>query len=100
MRDHRLSREADRDLKNIAIYGIENFGVSRSHRYRDRLKAHFQALASNPFRYPLVEHVRQDYRRSVCGQHSVYFRVDQDEVVIVRILRGQDPRTALPGFHS
>ena len=95
MPDYRLSGAAAEDLKGIAQYGDEHFGVAQSNRYRDRLKQRFSALAAHPMHSPAVEHIHTGYRRSVCGAHAIYYRIDPGEIVIVRILRSQNPRAAL-----
>ncbi len=94
MPKYRLTQKAEHDLLNIALYGIEQFGVERSRRYHNKLKERFDKLAEQPELYPLVEHVRKGYRRSVCGVHSIYFRIDEDCVEIVRVLGRQDPAKA------
>lgn len=90
MPEYRLTLKAESDLRNIALYGIEQFGVERARRYRDRLKHRFAELAAYPQRYPLVPHIRAGYRRSVCGVHSIYYRLATDGVEIVRVLGRQD----------
>lgn len=95
MPDYRLSGAAAEDLKGIAKYGDEHFGVAQSNRYRDRLKQRFSALAAYPMHAPAVEHIYTGYRRSVCGVHAIYYRIDPGEIVIVRILRSQDPSAEL-----
>ena len=42
----------------------------------------------------MVQHIRKGYRRSVCGVHSIYYRIEE-EVIIVRILGRQEPEEAL-----
>lgn len=95
MRKYRLTRAAKEDIVGIAQYGDEHFGVAQSNRYRDQLKHRFTVLADHPFQYPAVDHIRNGYRRSVCGAHSIYFRVDGENVEIVRILKSQDPEKQL-----
>lgn len=95
MPEYRLTGAAENDLIGIAQYGDETFGIEQSNRYRDQLKERFSALASHPMRYPAVKHIHTDYRRTVCGRHSIYYRIDPTEIVIVRILRGQDLQIAL-----
>lgn len=85
-----LSEAAKEDLIAIAQYGDEHFGVEQSDRYRERLKQRFAALAENPFLYPAVDHIQQGYRRSVCGVHSIYYRIVDDGVEIMRILGRQN----------
>jgi len=94
MGEYRLSKSAEDDLIAIAQYGDENFGVVQSNRYRDQLKQRFSVLAEQPQRYPTVDHIRPGYHRSVCGVHSIYYRVDAQGVEIVRILKRQDPSKA------
>ena len=86
MPKYRLTRKAENDLLSIASYGIEQFGVEQSRQYYNKLKERFDKLAEQPELYPLVEHVRKGYRRSVCGVHSIYYRIDQESVEIVRVL--------------
>ncbi len=95
MPEYRLTGAAERDLIGIAQYGDENFGTEQSDLYRDQLKVRFSTIAAHPLRYPTVDHIREDYRRAVCGKHSIYYRIDSAEIVIVRVLREQDPQTAL-----
>ncbi len=95
MASYRLSNEAKNDLINIATYGDQNFGIAQSDAYRDQLKAHFSKLADQPELYMAVDHIRKGYRRSVCGVHSIYYRIEEQGVLIVRVLRAQDIKTQL-----
>jgi toxin ParE1/3/4 len=65
-------------LIEIAQYGNENFGVAKSDRYRDQLKQRFFILAEQPLLYPSVNHITRGYRRSVCGVHSIYYRIENN----------------------
>ena len=96
MPEYRLTQAAENDLIGIALYGDERFGEDQSNRYRDQLKQHFARLAQNPRLYPAVDHIRAGYRRSVCGAHAIYYRVQSRDVMIVRILGRQDVQRALP----
>jgi toxin ParE1/3/4 len=90
VRKYRLAKRAEDDLIAIAQYGNEHFGVAQSNRYRNKLKQRFAVLAEQPRLYPAVEHIRPGYHRSVCGAHSIYYRVEADGVEIIRILKHQD----------
>jgi toxin ParE1/3/4 len=92
---YRLSKAAEEDLLGIALFGDEHFGTAQSNRYRDQLKQRFQVLAGQPFLYPAVDHIREGYRRSVCGAHSIFYRIDGEAVEIIRILKQQDLLTHL-----
>ena len=52
-------------------------------------------LAEHPLFYPAVDHIRPGYRRSVCGVHSIFYRIDGENVEIMRILKKQDPEKQL-----
>ncbi|MCW5784128.1 MAG: hypothetical protein KIT39_12515 [Nitrospirales bacterium] len=41
--------------------------------------------------------MRAGYRRSVFGRHSIYYRIDEQGVEIMRVLRRQDPEKNLLG---
>lgn len=90
MLNYRLSEVAKEDLIIIAQYGDENFGVVQSDNYRDQLKRQFLVIAERPLFFPAVDHIRAGYRRSVCGAHSIYYRVEGDSVEIIRIIGRQD----------
>jgi len=93
---YKLSDEAKDHLREIARWGTRHHGIKKSREYRDRLKAHFAALADNPLLYAPVDHIRPGYRRSVCGVHSIYYRIRDDVVEIMAILRAQDVGSWLP----
>lgn len=95
MAEYRLSEAATEDLISIAQYGDDQFGVVQSDRYREKLKQRFSALAESPELYPTVDHIRAGYRRSVCGVHSIYYRIMGQGVEIVRVLGRQDPEKQL-----
>jgi toxin ParE1/3/4 len=56
--------------------------------------SHFQAVADSPYSHPAVNQIRAGYRRAPYYSNSIYYRLDNSEVVIVRILGRQDPATA------
>jgi len=92
---YRLSKAAEEDLIDIALFGDERFGIAQSNRYRGQLKRRFSTLAEQPLLYPAVNHIREGYRRSVCGVHSIFYRIDGKAVEIIRILKNQDPSKQL-----
>jgi len=95
MRNYRLAEAAKEDLIRIAQYGDENFGFKQSDQYRDQLEKRFSVLANTPLLFPAIDHIRQGYRRSVCGVHSIYYRIEGKSVVIIRVLGRENPETAL-----
>lgn len=93
---YRLSDEAKDHLREIARWGTREHGVKKSREYRDQLKQHFAVLGETPLLYNRVDHIRSGYHRSVCGVHSIYYRINADTVEIMAILRSQDEVAWLP----
>jgi toxin ParE1/3/4 len=92
MASYRLSEKADEDLSRLYEYGILHYGQERADRYYNGLIERFEELAENPRLWQAVDHIRPGYRRSVYGRHAIYYRIDPDAIVIVRILGRQDPQ--------
>ena len=85
-----LTPAAELDLLHIACFGMERSGLAQSELYRDKLYQRFQALTEAPLHYPAVDYIRQGYRRSVCGSHSIYYRVHSGYVEIMRVIGQED----------
>ena len=94
MANYKLSDAADQDFEQLFEYGIDNFGLARAKSYVDGLIIQFQSIAENPLHYQAVDHVRMGYRRSVYGEHTIYYVVSNDCVKIMRILRAENINTA------
>ena len=90
MASYRLSPNAKDDLERIWFYGLEQWGVDEADRYITALYERFSELAEKPLLYPAVEHIREGYRRSVCGRDSIYYRIDGENVEIMAVIRQQD----------
>ena len=95
MPSYRLAKTAEADLIEIVRYGDEYYGIERSNQYRDQLKAHFELLAANAELFQAVDHIRPRYRRSVCGVHAIYYRIVEEGIEIMALMRGQNSETYL-----
>ncbi|MBU2486715.1 MAG: type II toxin-antitoxin system RelE/ParE family toxin [Alphaproteobacteria bacterium] len=96
MARYRLTRAADQDFERIFEFGIDRFGLERALDYQKGMMQRFGELAAQPMLYQAVDHIRQGYRRCVYEAHSIYYRIDTESVLIVRILGREDPETSLP----
>ncbi|WP_252180388.1 type II toxin-antitoxin system RelE/ParE family toxin [Endozoicomonas sp. 4G] len=90
MASYKLSNGAALDIEGILEFGIDTFGLDQALRYHNGLQAHLSELANFPLHYPAVEHIRKGYRMSVYGAHSIYYQIQDDYVLIVRIMGRQD----------
>ena len=97
MASYSLSKAAAEDFENIFDYGIDTFGLEQAVVYQTGMKMRFDELANQPMLYTAVDHIKNGYRRSVFGSHSIYYRIEQQGVEIVRILGRQDPSAAFNG---
>ena len=95
MAAYKLNEEADEDLDRLYEYGVLSFGLDRADVYYDGLIERFCELADNPHLWQAVDYIRIGYRRSVFASHSIYYRIDGDNVEIMRILGKQDPKKEL-----
>lgn len=86
MAELRLSRRAASDLAEIADYTIAEFGIDQARRYRDQLQACFQSLLANPTLGRSAEEVAPGLRRIRQQAHVVFYRVERDGLLIVRVL--------------
>lgn len=90
MASYRISETARADLEQIYRRGVREYGEMQADRYFDAFFEHFEELAARLYAYPAVNEVRPGYRRSICGVDSVYHRVIDDIVEIMRILGRHD----------
>lgn len=94
---YRLSGAADADLDRLYDYGFDAYGEDAADRYYDGLIARLQVIAETPLHGQAVDHIRPGYRRAVYGVNTIYYRVEKDAVVIMRVLGRQDPYASLRG---
>ena len=88
--NYRLSNIAVEDLIRIHQYGVETFGTAAAEIYLDQFFNHFEKIASRPWAFEEVPHIRPGYRRCVCGVDSIYFREHNTTVEIIAIIGRQD----------
>lgn len=86
MAELRLTPAALRDLEGIWRYTVQRWGVERAERYLDALNASFEALSRAPHSAPACDHIVPGYRRQPVERHVVFYRVENDTVIVVRVL--------------
>ncbi|NQW01928.1 MAG: type II toxin-antitoxin system RelE/ParE family toxin [Rhodospirillales bacterium] len=91
MGTYKLSKDAEDDLKRLYRHDAQQFGIDQTDSYFDALFEQFEQLVAEPLRYRAVDEIRPAYRRSVYGAHSIYYRINQDRVEIMRILGRENP---------
>lgn len=86
-----LSEKADQDVERLFIYGIKEFGLLQAEKYMEGLIERLDKILCAPSLWPEVEVLGKPYRRSVYVSHSIYYRVEGDDIFVVRILGHEDP---------
>jgi toxin ParE1/3/4 len=87
---HRLAPEAETDLDDIWCYVARESGnVGIADRLIDSITTHFFSLS----RYPHMgrrrdEDLRPGLRSFSVGQYLIFYRVESDDVLILRVIRG------------
>lgn len=88
---YKLTPQAEQDLRRIYTRGVREFGEGRADQYFWAFFERFENIAQNPKLYPAVDHIREGYRRSVCGVDSIYYRINDDNIAeIMTIIGRQD----------
>ena len=95
MGSYRLNEDADEDLDRLYEHGVLTFGLIQADRYYDGLIQRLQELVETPRLWQAVDHIRVGYRRSVYESHSIYYRIDGNNVEIMRILGYEDAKKQL-----
>jgi toxin ParE1/3/4 len=85
-----ITVEADQDLDALYNDGYQTWGEAQADKYYDAILAHFDVLCDNPYLFRAVDEIREGYRRSVCGKHSLFYRIVGDTVEIMGLVKGEN----------
>ena len=84
-----LTRSARADLKAIARFTQERWGVRQRNAYLKEIDQVFRELAKNPKMGRECDEIREGYRKFPHGGHVVFYKqVGSGDLLIVRILHG------------
>ncbi len=92
---YKLTQKAKDDFRHIYVYGVQTWGTEAADRYYYALLERFRRIGERPYLYQAVDFIREGYRRSVYGEHSIYYRIVCDAVEVMAILKSQDTDTSL-----
>jgi len=81
-----LSKAADADLEDIFDYTLVSFGIDQAITYVSGFDSAFESIAINP----KIGRERLDIRAALYSvlhdKHIIFYRIDADNIRIVRIL--------------
>jgi len=95
MASYVLSREADRDIEDIAENSTARWGAARAKAYILELHATFERLAAFPSLGRSTSHLRAGYRRMEATRQVVFYQIIEDDILVVRVLH----QSMLPDLH-
>jgi toxin ParE1/3/4 len=81
-----LSRRAQADLDDIRDYSLAEFGVARAIAYLDAMEGAFRRTLDYPDIGALHPTVHPPIRSLGCQQHRIFYQVEGDTILVVRIL--------------
>ena len=81
-----LTKSAQADLKSIAKFTQERWGVGQRNTYLKEIDQVFHALAKNPVMGRACDEVREGYRKFPHGSHVIYYKQVDSDALLVRIL--------------
>jgi toxin ParE1/3/4 len=82
---HRISQRAERDLKDIYVYTLQQFGQSQAEKYLRELDAIFGLLSEYPDMGSLYDGRTHQF---VHGKHIILYRSSSNGIIIGRIFHG------------
>lgn len=90
MSSYRLTRQAEDDILDIFLYGIEQFGPQQARRYKDDLARCFEALARTPRMGRLAPAIGVGVRRHEHASHVILYEIDDHGgILILAIVHGR-----------
>jgi toxin ParE1/3/4 len=96
----RLAELAREDARHIRIYSKAAFGIAMAREYMSGLRRVFVLLGERPLAGAVESDLGDNIRSFVHRSHRIYYRVDSEGVMVVRILHhAQDIRRALGQDH-
>lgn len=91
MKKFRLAKTADSDMRKIAEYTKEQWGVKQRDIYIEEMFITFSQLANAPQMGTKIDNIRKGYRKFPQGSHIIFFREATNiyNIEIIRILHNR-----------
>jgi toxin ParE1/3/4 len=88
MSGYRLRPLARLDLEDIWRFSVTRWGRDQANRYLAEIDAGLAKVALEPWIRRACDDVRPGYFRLIVGAHVAFYRLDGDQLEVVRILHG------------
>ncbi|PCI47376.1 MAG: plasmid stabilization protein ParE [Alphaproteobacteria bacterium] len=84
--NYRLLPKAESDYFSIYAYTYENFGEQQAEKYTRGLLDSFTLITEHPHIGRSINDIRTGYFRHAYEGHVIYYKLKQNEVLIIRVL--------------
>lgn len=81
-----LTEEAAKDIENMLEHSVAEFGLQQTEEYYNSLKKCLVLLDENPAMGTLATDLLPAYRRFTHISHVIFYRIIEQDILIVRIL--------------
>ena len=81
-----LTEEARTDLDDILAYSVKNWGVYRGFAYVEDIRDVMDVMLERVSPGGAAEDVTTGLRRQFAGSHSIWFRLNGERLVVLRVL--------------
>ena len=82
-----ISKKAVSDLEEIWLYTVEKWFIEQADRYYYLIFDEINYICRNINAGKSMEHVRKGYRASKVKSHLIFYRVLNETIEVIRILR-------------
>ncbi len=86
MASYRLLKTAAQDLRGIALYTVKKFGLEQASTYGNGILACFETIVEAPLIGQSYDHIRPGLRRYDHKSHAIYYLIQDEIVLVVRVL--------------
>lgn len=81
-----VAPRAQRDIRNIRVYGLNQWGEAQADAYHTALTKGFERLQDHPLIGKARDDLRAGLRSWPVEHHVLYYRIKDDVIEVVRIL--------------
>jgi toxin ParE1/3/4 len=85
-RKYLIRPKAEEDLRDIGRYTRKTWGREQTRRYLRAIHDKLRRLSETPEIGTTRDEIAEGYRSARVGHHLVFYRIDGDTVVVVRVL--------------
>lgn len=81
-----IAASARADLVEIHLFGAKTWGRAQAGLYTDGIRDRMKSLARRESSGTTADDIAPGLRRQVVGSHAIWFRLDGERLVVLRVL--------------